>query len=146
MALQFYFIISQAYNRSVFIAFFSFRCWINTQSVSYITVNGYLGLVMLFNMVMLGVVLVKMHRLRSQNLQIKDQRRRVWKEWVSLLGLSCVLGVPWVLAFSTYGPLSLPALYVFTILNSLQGKHLLQCYLKQKHVLIRLNHINCHFH
>ncbi|XP_026124260.1 adhesion G protein-coupled receptor G3-like [Carassius auratus] len=96
-------------------------CWISTQIVSYITVNGYLGLVMLFNMVILGVVLVKMHKVRSQTLQIKDHRRRAWKEWVSLLGLSCVLGVPWVLAFSTYGPLSLPALYVFTILNSLQG-------------------------
>uniref|UniRef100_A0A8C1LN77 Adhesion G protein-coupled receptor G3 n=1 Tax=Cyprinus carpio TaxID=7962 RepID=A0A8C1LN77_CYPCA len=96
-------------------------CWISTQIVSYITVNGYLGLVMLFNMVMLGVLLVKMHKLRSQTLQIKDHQRRAWKEWVSLLGLSCVLGVPWVLAFSTHGPLSLPALYVFTILNSLQG-------------------------
>ncbi|KAF4110630.1 hypothetical protein G5714_007661 [Onychostoma macrolepis] len=96
-------------------------CWINTQIVSYITVNGYLGMVMLFNMVILGVVVVKMHKLRSQTLQIKDRRRRVWKEWVSLLGLSCVLGVPWALAFSTHGPLSLPALYVFNILNSLQG-------------------------
>ncbi|XP_016392381.1 adhesion G protein-coupled receptor G3-like [Sinocyclocheilus rhinocerous] len=96
-------------------------CWITTRTVSYITVNGYLGMVMLFNMVMLGVVVVKMHKLRSQTLKIKDHRRRAWKEWVSLLGLCCVLGVPWVLAFSTYGPLSLPALYVFTILNSLQG-------------------------
>ncbi|XP_059393579.1 adhesion G protein-coupled receptor G3 [Carassius carassius] len=96
-------------------------CWISTQIVSYITVNGYLVLVMLFNMVILGVVLVKMHKLKSQTLQLKDHRRRARKEWVSVLGLSCVLGVPWVLAFSTYGPLSLPALYVFTILNSLQG-------------------------
>ncbi|KTG07530.1 hypothetical protein cypCar_00003050 [Cyprinus carpio] len=115
-------------------------CWINTQIVSYITVNGYLGLVMLFNMVMLGVVLVKIHKLRSQTLQIKDHRRRAWKEWVSILGLSCILGVPWILAFSTHGPLSLPSLYVFTILNSFQGKNLSQCYLKQKYVLMRYNH------
>ncbi|KAL1270675.1 hypothetical protein QQF64_029691 [Cirrhinus molitorella] len=99
-------------------------CWISTQTVSYITVNGYLGLVMLFNMVMLGVVLVKMRRLRSQAVQFKDHRRRAWKEWVSVLGLCCVLGVPWVLAFSTYGPLSLPSLYVFTILNSFQGVYM----------------------
>uniref|UniRef100_A0A671QC34 Adhesion G protein-coupled receptor G3 n=1 Tax=Sinocyclocheilus anshuiensis TaxID=1608454 RepID=A0A671QC34_9TELE len=95
-------------------------CWISTQIVSYITVNGYLGLVMLFNMVMLGVMLVKMHKLRSRPLQIKDHRRRAWKEWVSLVGLSCSLGVPWVLAFSTHGLLSLPSLYVFSILNSFQ--------------------------
>uniref|UniRef100_A0A672R6P8 Adhesion G protein-coupled receptor G3 n=1 Tax=Sinocyclocheilus grahami TaxID=75366 RepID=A0A672R6P8_SINGR len=107
-------------------------CWISTQIVSYITVNGYLGLVMLFNMVMLGVMLVKMRKLRSRPLQIKDHRRRAWKEWVSLLGLSCSLGVPWVLAFSTHGPLSLSSLYVFNILNSFQSKNLLQCYLKKK--------------
>lgn len=97
--------------------------------MSYITVNGYLGLVMLFNMVMLGVVLVKMHKLRSRTLQIKDHQRRAWKEWVSILGLSCVLGVPWLLAFSSHGPMSLLSLYVFTILNSFQGKNLFQCYL-----------------
>ncbi|XP_016396318.1 G-protein coupled receptor 56-like [Sinocyclocheilus rhinocerous] len=104
-------------------------CWISTQIVSYITVNGYLGLVMLFNMVMLGVMLVKMHKLRSRPLQIKDRRRTAWKEWVSLLGLSCSLGVPWVLAFSTHGPLSLPSLYVFTILNSFQGVFIFVWYL-----------------
>ncbi|XP_016339428.1 adhesion G protein-coupled receptor G3-like [Sinocyclocheilus anshuiensis] len=104
-------------------------CWISTQIVSYITVNGYLGLVMLFNMVMLGVMLVKMHKLRSRPLQIKDHRRRAWKEWVSLVGLSCSLGVPWVLAFSTHGLLSLPSLYVFSILNSFQGVFIFVWYL-----------------
>ncbi|RXN17631.1 adhesion G -coupled receptor G3-like protein [Labeo rohita] len=99
-------------------------CWITTQTVSYITVNGYLGLVMLFNMVMLVVLLIKMRRLRSQSLQFKDHRRRAWREWVSVLGLCCVLGVPWVLAFSTHGPLSLSSLYVFTILNSFQGVYI----------------------
>ncbi|XP_048042163.1 adhesion G protein-coupled receptor G3 [Megalobrama amblycephala] len=96
-------------------------CWVTKQTVSYITVNGYLGLVLLFNMAMLVVVLVKMRQLRTQALQIKDHQRRAWKDWASLLGLSCVLGVPWVLAFSTHGPLSLTSLYVFTILNSFQG-------------------------
>ncbi|KAK2914296.1 hypothetical protein Q8A67_002695 [Cirrhinus molitorella] len=104
-------------------------CWITTRTVSYITVT-LLGLVIFFNTVILGVVLVKMCQLRSPALQNKDHRRRVWKEWVFLLGLCCVLGVPWVLAFSTYGPLSLPSLYAFTILNSFQCKNLFQCYLK----------------
>lgn len=90
--------------------------------VSYITVNGYLGLVLLFNMAMLAVVLRKMRQMRSQAPQVKDQQRRAWKDWVSLLGLCCVLGVPWGLAFFTHGPLSLASLYVFTILNSFQGK------------------------
>ncbi|XP_056121762.1 adhesion G protein-coupled receptor G3, partial [Rhinichthys klamathensis goyatoka] len=96
-------------------------CWVTTPIVSYITVNGYLGLVLLFNMAMLAVVLGKMRQLRSQALQVKDHQRRAWKDWVSLLGLCCVLGVPWGLAFFTHGPLSLTSLYVFTILNSFQG-------------------------
>ncbi|XP_073763566.1 adhesion G protein-coupled receptor G3 [Danio rerio] len=95
-------------------------CWVTTNTVIYITVNGYLGLVMLFNMAMLAVVVVKMRQLRQQNVQI-DHQKRAWKDCVSLLGLCFVLGVPWGLAFSTHGPLSLPALYVFTILNSFQG-------------------------
>ncbi|KAG1941340.1 adhesion G protein-coupled receptor G3 isoform X2 [Pimephales promelas] len=95
-------------------------CWVTTPTVSYITVNGYLGLVLLFNMAMLAVVLGKMRKLRSQALQVKDQRR-AWKDWVSLLGLCCVLGVPWGMAFFTHGPLSLTSLYVFTVLNGFQG-------------------------
>ncbi|XP_067304513.1 adhesion G protein-coupled receptor G3 isoform X2 [Pseudorasbora parva] len=97
-------------------------CWVTTQTVSYITVNGYLGLVMLFNIAMLAVVLVKMRKLRSQTLLIKEHQRRAWKDWVSLFGLCCVLGVPWGLAFFTHGsPLSLPSLYIFSILNCFQG-------------------------
>ncbi|KAI7814369.1 putative G-protein coupled receptor 97 [Triplophysa rosa] len=96
-------------------------CWLTTQTASFITVNGYLGLVMIFNTIMLGVVLVKMRQLRSQDVRIKDNKRRVWKDWVSLLGLCGVLGIPWSLAFFTHAPLNLPALYMFTILNSFQG-------------------------
>lgn len=77
---------------------------------------------MIFNTIMFGVVLVKMRELRSQDVRIKDNKRRVWKDLVSLLGLCCVLGIPWSLAFFTRTPLNLPALYMFTILNSFQGK------------------------
>ncbi|XP_051578001.1 adhesion G protein-coupled receptor G3 [Myxocyprinus asiaticus] len=97
-------------------------CWVTTQTVSYITVNAYLGLVLLFNMAMLAVLVVKMHQLRSRNHKINISERGVWKDWASLLGLSCILGVPWGLAFFTHGgPLSLPSLYVFSILNCFQG-------------------------
>nr|XP_055070142.1 adhesion G protein-coupled receptor G3 [Misgurnus anguillicaudatus] len=97
-------------------------CWITTQTViSYVTVNGYLGLVMIFNTVMLAVVLIKMHKLRSQDVQNKLNKKRLWKDWVSLFGLCCVLGVPWSLAFFTRVPLNLPVLYMFTVLNSFQG-------------------------
>lgn len=50
----------------------------------------------------------------------KDQRSRLWKDGATLLGLSCVLGLPWGLAGLTY--VSLPGIYLFTVLNSLQGQ------------------------
>ncbi|XP_051553175.1 adhesion G-protein coupled receptor G5-like isoform X3 [Myxocyprinus asiaticus] len=96
-------------------------CWITTQTVSYVTVNAYLGLVLLFNIAILAMLVVKMHQLRSRDLHIKNNERRVWKDWASLLGLSCILGVAWGLAFFTHGgPLSIPSLYVFSILNCFQ--------------------------
>ncbi|XP_073727070.1 adhesion G-protein coupled receptor G1-like isoform X2 [Misgurnus anguillicaudatus] len=105
-------------------------CWITTPTViSYIAMNSYPGLVMIFNMVMLVVVLVKMHQLRSQDVQIKDNKKRLWKDWVFLHGFCFVLGVPWSLVFFTRAPLNLPLLYRFTILNSFQGVFLFLCFL-----------------
>lgn len=37
------------------------------------------------------------------------------------MGISAALGLPWGLAFCTYGPLKLPGIYLFTIFNALQG-------------------------
>ncbi|XP_072516052.1 adhesion G-protein coupled receptor G1 [Salminus brasiliensis] len=98
-------------------------CWVTTKTVRYITVNGYLGLVLLFNIAILAVMLVKMRQLRVRSVQAGDRVRRIWKDWVTVLGLSCVLGLPWGLAFSTHGPqsISLPGIYLFTILNGFQG-------------------------
>ncbi|TRY95084.1 hypothetical protein DNTS_004180 [Danionella cerebrum] len=93
-------------------------CWMTSQTLRFTTINAYLGLVLLFNTVMLVVMVVKMRKLR---LQVKDQQKKAWQDWVTLLGFCCILGVPWGLAFFTHGPLSLPALYIFNILNSLQG-------------------------
>ncbi|XP_010879955.3 adhesion G-protein coupled receptor G1 isoform X2 [Esox lucius] len=98
-------------------------CWISSLGmvVSYVTVSGYLGLVFLFNTAMLGVVMVKLWRQRGKGALYQERRSRMWKDWATVLGLSCVLGIPWGLAFCTYGPLSLIGLYLFSIFNSFQG-------------------------
>ncbi|XP_062869093.1 adhesion G protein-coupled receptor G3 [Trichomycterus rosablanca] len=96
-------------------------CWINTTTVKYVSVNGFLALVLLFNAAILIVMMVKMWQLRLRGVQRGFKMRRMWKDWVTVLGLSSVLGLSWSLAFCTHGPLSLPAIYLFTILNSLQG-------------------------
>ncbi|XP_018613490.1 adhesion G protein-coupled receptor G3-like [Scleropages formosus] len=95
-------------------------CWITSGAVQYITVSAYLGIVFLFSAAMLGVVLVKVQKIGSKDVQTQ-QMKKISQKCVTLLGLSCVLGIPWGLAFLTYGPLSLAGVYIFTIVNSLQG-------------------------
>lgn len=77
---------------------------------------GLLSLVLLFNSIMLAAMVREICKLR--------ERERHWKYAVMLLGLSCVLGIPWALIFFSFisGTVKLVALYLFTILNSLQGQ------------------------
>ncbi|KAM9861007.1 adhesion G protein-coupled receptor G3-like [Aulostomus maculatus] len=103
-------------------------CWISSQFphrllVSYATAVAFPCLVVLYNSCMLGLVVFKLWALRGGNSNWKNGSRenwsRLWKDCVSVLGLSCVLGLPWGLAITTY--ISLAGVYIFTILNSLQG-------------------------
>lgn len=123
-------------NRDVNICFvFVFRCWMSSQFpqrllVSYITTVAFPCLVILCNSCMLGVVVFKIWGLRvgsggtesisGWKKMHREQWSRLWKDCTTVLGLSCVLGLPWGLASITY--VSLPGIYVFTILNSLQGQ------------------------
>ncbi|XP_066504316.1 adhesion G protein-coupled receptor G3 [Hoplias malabaricus] len=103
-------------------------CWFTTENqtsfykaLMYTTVNGYLGLVLLFNTVIMVVIVVKMRQLRARNIQVRDREKSMWKDLATLLVISCILGLPWGLAFTTHGALSLPGTYLFSILNGFQG-------------------------
>uniref|UniRef100_A0A3B5Q252 Adhesion G protein-coupled receptor G3-like n=1 Tax=Xiphophorus maculatus TaxID=8083 RepID=A0A3B5Q252_XIPMA len=107
-------------------------CWMNsdipqTKLVTYITV-AFLCLVVLYNSCMLLLVVFKMRELRrgrgdressDWKKMSKEKESRLWKDGATVLGLSCVLGLPWGLAILTY--VNLPGIYLFTIFNSLQG-------------------------
>lgn len=112
------------------------RCWLNSSFpqmlvVSFITNVAFPCLVILYNSCMLGLVMFKLWGIRGgsggtesssgRKEMNKEKRSRLWKDCATLLGLSCVLGLPWGLASTTY--ISLPGIYVFTILNSLQGQY-----------------------
>lgn len=104
--------------------------------VIYILMLIFMGLVLLFNSAMLGLVVVKLRSLRSTSagfsrgmsgshhkwkLMDREKRSRLCKDLVTVLGLSCVLGLAWSFSYTTYSSLSVAGLYLFTILNSLQG-------------------------
>ncbi|NXM59212.1 AGRG3 protein, partial [Illadopsis cleaveri] len=96
-------------------------CWITSEHllVHYITNCGYFGLIFLFNMAVFGVVTQKSCSLQGTG--AVQGYRKPWKVALVAAGLFCLLGATWALAFLTYGISSTPMLYVFTILNSLQG-------------------------
>ncbi|NXB82696.1 AGRG3 protein, partial [Donacobius atricapilla] len=96
-------------------------CWITSKHllVHYITNCGYFGLIFLFNMAVFGVVTQKSCSL--QGTAAVQGYRKPWKVALVAAGLFCLLGATWALAFLTYGISSTPVLYLFTILNSLQG-------------------------
>lgn len=110
----------------------SCRCWISSTFpqrllVSYVTTVAFPCLVILYNSCMLGLVVFKLWRLRKGeggdgwNKMNREKGSRLRKDCATVLGLSCVLGLPWWLASSTY--MSLSGIYIFTILNSLQGQY-----------------------
>ncbi|TWW67120.1 Adhesion G protein-coupled receptor G3 G-protein coupled receptor 97 [Takifugu flavidus] len=109
-------------------------CWISSQFpqgllISYITTAALPFLVVLFNFCMVCLVVFKMCGLRKRmrgggsssgwKKMNDDNWARLWRDGSTLLGLSCVLGLPWGLSGLTY--VSLLGIYLFTVLNSLQG-------------------------
>ncbi|NXF36019.1 AGRG3 protein, partial [Nyctibius bracteatus] len=96
-------------------------CWITSKYllVHYITNCAYFGLIFLFNMAVFGVVTQKSCCLQGTGTVQGD--RKAWKVVFVAMGLFCLLGATWALAFLTHGTSSAPVLYLFTILNSLQG-------------------------
>ncbi|NWX03519.1 AGRG3 protein, partial [Caloenas nicobarica] len=96
-------------------------CWITSKYllVHYITNCGYFGLIFLFNMAVFGVVTKKSCCLQGTGTVQGD--RKTWKVALVAMGLFCLLGATWALAFLTHSTSSVFVLYLFTILNSLQG-------------------------
>ncbi|NXN76410.1 AGRG3 protein, partial [Himantopus himantopus] len=96
-------------------------CWITSKRllVHYITNCGYFGLIFLFNMAVFGVVTQKSCCLQGTGVVRGD--RKAWKVALVAVGLFCLLGATWAPVFLTHGTSSAPMLYLFTILNSLQG-------------------------
>nr|XP_056718565.1 adhesion G-protein coupled receptor G1 [Euleptes europaea] len=91
-------------------------CWITKKHINNILNLGFLSLVLLFNSIMLAAMVRVIFRLNH-----RDYHQ--WQYAVMLLGLSCVLGIPWGVTFFSFtvGTFQLAALYLFTIINSFQG-------------------------
>ncbi|XP_074516620.1 adhesion G-protein coupled receptor G2-like isoform X1 [Sebastes fasciatus] len=96
-------------------------CYIRDTTVKMVTTVGVFGLVFLFNITMLGVTIRRVVGLRQTKEFGQSERNRAKRDICTLLGVTTLLGITWGLVFFSFGHLTIPGLYLFCILNTLQG-------------------------
>lgn len=117
-------------------------CWITDETFFYSLNLTYFTTVFLFNSAIFMVVasrIWKMQKVLKPNSRIRaecegksqgDNHRRfsdACQSIITLIGLTCLLGTSWGLAFLGSGHVNYPILYLFCILNSLQGGSVVKC-------------------
>lgn len=90
-------------------------CWLTSPLIHNVVNLGFFSVVFLFNLVMLGAMIREILR--------QNKKGHKLKHVLALFGLSILLGIPWALVFFSFtsGVFRLVSLYIFTIVNSLQG-------------------------
>ncbi|XP_053538336.1 adhesion G-protein coupled receptor G4 [Ictalurus punctatus] len=97
---------------------FSSFCWLQNDMAFYVTVVAFVVLILICNISVLGVVLVQ---IRGMQLSKEGRCSRMLHEMRVVASLTFLLGLTWMLAFFTWGPMRVPFLYLFSLLNTLQG-------------------------
>ncbi|XP_048211464.1 adhesion G protein-coupled receptor G3 [Perognathus longimembris pacificus] len=92
-------------------------CWFQKEAALYVTVHSYFLITFLFSAGVLAMVAWKIFSLSS--VTAGKEPGQNWKAVLTVLGLSSLVGMTWGLAILT--PLGLSTIYVFALLNSLQG-------------------------
>ncbi|XP_037835841.1 adhesion G-protein coupled receptor G2-like [Kryptolebias marmoratus] len=110
-------------------------CWIIDDSFFYSLNLAYFTLIFILNsgiLLAVGSSICKMKQVSKSNSKLRANTRGKFKEerqrfstscksGLTLLGLTCLMGTTWGLAFLGSGYVNYPILYLFCILNSLQG-------------------------
>ncbi|XP_046897897.1 adhesion G-protein coupled receptor G5-like isoform X2 [Hypomesus transpacificus] len=97
-------------------------CYLSDEVAKVVTTVGFVSLVLLFNLAILGMAARRVLSMRvAQGGTVDVARGRVRRDLCTFSGISCLLGVTWGLVFFSFGQLATPGLYLFCVLNSLQG-------------------------
>ncbi|KAM3595354.1 uncharacterized protein V6R79_022342 [Siganus canaliculatus] len=95
-------------------------CWIPDEAVHQGVNVGYYAVVFIFTFAVFIATMQRMITLQTK--AGKDQGDSSIKiKSLSVFGLFLLLGITWVFAFFSFGPLLIPSYYIFTTLNSFQG-------------------------
>ncbi|KAM9766158.1 adhesion G-protein coupled receptor G2-like [Menidia menidia] len=96
-------------------------CYITDSVVKVTTTLGIFGLMFLFNVSMFMVIIRFVFGACQRKKSGKNEPGMARKKACTLLTLITLLGITWGLIFFSFGHLTIPGLYIFSILNSLQG-------------------------
>ncbi|KAK6298391.1 hypothetical protein J4Q44_G00314460 [Coregonus suidteri] len=96
-------------------------CWIQSNVFFYVTVVAFVLLVLVFNVVVFIVVLVQIRHMQTNKPAATGNKRCAMHDLRAVASLTFLLGLTWPIAFFTWGPARVPMLYLFSVLNSLQG-------------------------
>ncbi|XP_030353502.1 adhesion G-protein coupled receptor G4 [Strigops habroptila] len=101
---------------------FSNFCWIQENTVFYISVVAYIFFIFFINTAMFITVLLQIHFMKSRT----HKRSRFWKrgflqDLKSAFSLMFLLGLTWGFVFFAWGAVRIFFLYLFSICNTLQG-------------------------
>lgn len=109
----------------------SHSCWITNDTYFYSVNLVFFAIIFIFNSGVLVTVASNICRMKqAQHSHIKQQAAAEGKSLslsdscrssVTVLGITCLLGTTWGLAFLGSGHVNYPILYLFCILNSAQG-------------------------
>ncbi|KTF95055.1 hypothetical protein cypCar_00006773, partial [Cyprinus carpio] len=107
---------------SIFLGLFidSFAsCWLKNDVTFYVTVVSFVTLVMVCNICVFAVVLVQIHKMWAN--KPSSSQKGFLHDLRVVASLTFLLGLTWILSFGAWGPAKTPLLYLFSLLNSLQG-------------------------
>lgn len=109
-------------------------CWITDDSFFYSLNLVYFTLIFIFNSGILVTVASSICKIKVIRHNLKappDAEGKTWRDpamasescrsGLTVLGLTCLMGTTWGLAFLGSGYTNYPVIYLFCILNSLQG-------------------------
>ncbi|XP_077376454.1 adhesion G-protein coupled receptor G5-like [Festucalex cinctus] len=96
-------------------------CYLADHAVKMVSTLGVFSVVFAFNLVMLVVTVHRLIGLPHRKRFGQGERGRAKQNISTLLGVSTLLGITWGLIFFSFGHLTTAGLYVFCVLNSLQG-------------------------
>ncbi|XP_014911620.1 adhesion G-protein coupled receptor G2-like [Poecilia latipinna] len=96
-------------------------CYITDDNVKMVTTVGMFILVFIFNVIMLGVVIKWFMGLYFHKQRRQSERNAAKNKICTLLVLIVLLGLTWGLIFFSLGQVNTPVLYIFCIVNCLQG-------------------------